>query len=281
MKREAWAKLVCLLVLMISVAGFAFNGDPYNTHSWIYAFVARVAPKDEVAQAKAYQDLIRRGDISGLRQATRPDVLNDAFYGAVAKVAALYPKAQPISIAPVQYSHTVATGGVNVSIVVLTSDYADGGVALSTIYIDHVGGKVQGFNVTVYSAADRRKLSFDPLNVSTTQAAFLVLATLVFLFTLVTAYKCLAAPKLKLKWLWFIFIMAGVVSLRLNWLTQTISIAPLDIRWGAAGYWQLLLEPVTIYINFPLGAVVYWITRRKPNALPASPALETPFVSGA
>ena len=263
MKREIWARLACALILMISVAAFAFNGDPYNTHSWIYSFVARIAPKDEVARAEAYNKLIREQDINGLRQATRPDVLNGAFWGAVAKISTLYPRTQPVSVAPALYSRTVASGGVDVSTIVLTSDYAGGEVALSTIYIDNLSGKVQGFNVTVYSASDRRALGFDPLHASMTQAAFLIMAVLVFLFTLATAYKCLATPKVKWKWLWFIFIMAGVVSIRLNWLTQAVSVAPIDIRWGAAGYWQALFGTVTIYVNFPLGAVMYWMMRRR------------------
>jgi hypothetical protein len=59
--------------------------------------------------------------------------------------------------------------------------------------------------------------------------------------------------------------------LQFNWLTHAVAFVLVDIRWGAAGFFQYLFAPATIYINFPLGAVVYWIVRRR-RPLPRSAA---------
>jgi len=264
MTRKIWAAIVCLLVLALSIGGFAFNGgDVYDTHSPMAAFMKRVAPKADIDRAEAYGELMRHQDLNGLQKASRPDILTADFYKAVPEIAAYYPQSDMVSMAPNQYSRSVATGGVNTSTIVILHKYADGSVVLTTTTTDIATAKVQAFNIQKMTAAELKSTEFNPLQANVTQAVVLAIACAVFVFTLVTAYACLSTPGVKLKWLWFIFIMAGTGSLRFNWMTQVLNVVPVDIHWGAAGYWQVLLGPPILYINFPLGALIYWLIHRK------------------
>lgn len=264
MTRKIWAAIICLLVLALSVGGFAFNGgNIYDTHSTMAAFMGRIAPKADIDRAEAYGQLMRRQDLDGLRKVTHPDILNADFYKAVPEIAAYYPKEEPASVAISQYSRSMATGGVNTSTIVILHKYADGSVVLTTTITDVTTAKVKLFNLHALTVADLKSIEFNPLQANATQATMLAIACAVFIFTLAAAYVCLTTPGVKLKWLWFIFIMAGIGSLRFNWMTQVLSVVPVDIHWGAAGYWQILFGPAVLYINFPLGAVIYWLTRRK------------------
>lgn len=264
MKRKVWAAIICLLVLVVSVGGLAFNGgNVYDTHTPMAALMERIAPKADIDRAEIYGQLMRRQDIDGLRKVTRPDILNADFYKAVPEIAAYYPQSDMVSVAVNQYSRSVATGGVNTSTIVILHKYADGSVVLTTTVTDITAAKVQAFNIQKMTAADLKSIEFNPLRANLTQATMLAIACAIFSFTLVTAYACLSAPGVKLKWLWFIFIMAGVGSLRFNWMNQVLNVVPVDIHWGAAGYWQVLLGPAILYINFPLGAVIYWLVHRK------------------
>lgn len=266
MTRQAWAAIVCLFVLLLSVGGVLFTGDMYGTRSPIYGFVAHVAPKADVDRAEAYSRMMRRQDLAGLRQASRPDVVNDDFDRAVPLAASYYPKSEPVAVAPISYTRKVVSDGTNLSIIVINHRYADGSVILTTTTTDLNTGKVVAFNLHKMTAADLHEIRFDPIAANGTQGLFLLVAAGVFLFTLATAYACLATPGVTWKWLWFIFIMAGIGSLRFDWLSQVVRFAPIDIRWGAAGYFQQLFAPAIVYINFPLGAVIYWLNRRGKTA---------------
>ncbi len=264
MTRKIWAAIICLLVLAISVGGIAFNGgNVYDTRSPMATVMKHIAPKADIDRAETYGQLMRHQDIDGLRKVTRPDILNADFYKAVPQIAAYYPKEEPISTAPNQYSRSIATGGINTSTIVIAHKYADGSVIVTTTITDVNQGKVQLFNLHKMTVADLNSIEFNAWQANITQATMLIIACAVFIFTLATAYVCLATPGIKLKWLWFIVIMAGIGSLRFNWMTQVLNVVPVDIHWGAAGYWQMLFEPAVLYVNFPLGAVIYWLTRRK------------------
>ena len=58
-------------------------------------------------------------------------------------------------------------------------------------------------------------------------------------------------------------------GVQFNWATQAVNFVLLDIRWGAAGYFQNLYQAATIYINVPLAALVYWLTRRRKRSAKA------------
>lgn len=270
MKIRFWPAFVCLLVVALGAGGIWLNGDPYDTRSPIYGFIGRVTPPADLALVEAYGDLMRTQDYEGLKRASAPGMLSDEVFKAVPRIAGYYPAETPKAVAPIQYALTASSDGNNTAMVTVNHVYSDG-VVLTVTKFDQKSRKVTSFTLRRLTAENMAALRFDPLSANSTQLAILGLACAVFAFTLITLYSCLAAAGVKWKWLWFLFITAGVCSLRFNWMTSVMSFAAIDIRWGAAGYWQNLLEPAMVYINFPLGAVVYWLFgRRKAVTKPVS-----------
>ncbi len=264
MSRQVWAAIACLVVIALGVGGIAFNGDIYDTRSPIYGLVKRITPQDDYQRAEDYARMMRAQDLDGLkRESVLPLAPN--FSSLVTQVADTYPPTEPIASAPIRYSLAASSDGRRSATVVINHRYADGSAIFTTTVLDKTTNKVQMFTLSKYSAANIAALRLDPLNANGTQDFTLFAASIVFMFTLVTLYACLAAKGVKWKWLWFFFITAGVTGLRFNWMTQALSFALIDIRWGAAGYFQNLFEPAYIYINFPVGALLFWLTRGKPK----------------
>jgi hypothetical protein len=199
-------------------------------------------------------------DLPTLKAMSDPALLNDNFYQAVPKLGVYFPAGQPTATGALQYSLTAYSDGRRISVLVINHTYANGSVTLTTTTFNEVNGKVQGFYVRLLTAADLKALRFDPFTANGTQAIMLILALAIIGFTIFTLYRCLSTPGIRWKWLWFIFITAGVCSLRFNWTTQMVQFVPFDIHWGAAGLFQLLLQPATIYLNAPVGALVFWLS---------------------
>jgi len=271
MTRKTWAGIAVLIVAILQLAGFFGTSDYYDTRHPIYAFVGQFVPKDRRDRAEAYTTAMQRQDVATLNAMTDPSVLNADFYASVPKIAQYFPAAKPVSEGALQYSVTSSTDGRSTATLVTNHVYPNGGVVFTTVYFNQVNGKIQGFQLRSLAPADLKALRFRPLEANGTQAAFLGAVLAVIAFGLITLYRCLATPGVRLKWLWFIFITAGICSLRFNWLTQLIGFAPIQVQWGPAGIYQGLLEPATLYINAPVGAIAWWLARAR-KAAPVGPA---------
>jgi hypothetical protein len=259
MTRKTWAGIAVLIVAVLQLAGFFGGGDYYDTRHPMYAFVAQFVPKDQQARAEAYTAAMQRQDVATLNAMTDPSVLNADFYASVPKIAQYFPAGNPVSEGALQYSVTSSSDGRSAATLVTNHVYANGGVVFTTVYFNKVNGKIQGFQLRSLAPADLKALRFRPLEANITQGAVLGVVLAVIAFGLITLYRCLATPGVRFKWLWFIFITAGIFSLRFNWLTQLVGFAPIQIQWGPAGIYQGLFEPATLYINAPVGAMAWWL----------------------
>lgn len=262
MTRRIWAGITCFIVLGLALAGFTGVTDYYDPHDAMYALVGHFVPKARYDAAEAYTHAIQRQDLPTINAMSDPSILDANFYKVNETLRVYIPAASPVSTGAIQYNVTAYSDGRRVSTLVINHIYPNGGAMLTTTRFNEVNGKVEGIIVQTITAADLQKVRFDPLAANSTQMGLLVLALVMIGFTTFTLYHCLSAPKLRFKWLWFIFITAGIGSLRVNWLTLATQVAPIDIHWGAAGIYQLLFNPATIYFNVPLGAIVFWLIGR-------------------
>ncbi len=91
---------------------------------------------------------------------------------------------------------------------------------------------------------------------------FIPLLIAVPLFSIYALVLCIRTP-LKRKWLWILFILMGVTTLRLNWSTggmgfQLVSVQLLGASFSRSG----LVGPWIFGLSFPLGAVLFLRRRR-------------------
>ena len=272
MKKPVMPAIISLVALVLILSGFIWSGDMYSVDAPIYAFVGHFTSKAEYDRAEAYSAAVQKQDMSTLTKLSDPALMTDDFKAIVPQIAGYYPQQSPKSAGVLQYTVAVATGMPRTATLVINHEYNDG-VLLTTTSIDQTTGKVRGFYIHRLTNKDLEKIRFNPLQANSTQLLVLTIALANILFTVFTLYRCLSTKGVKLKWLWFVFITAGIAGIQFNWLTHAFGFALIDIRWGAAGITQGLFEPAVIYINLPIGAVVYWLRDRKTKAVSA-PAAE-------
>jgi hypothetical protein len=92
--------------------------------------------------------------------------------------------------------------------------------------------------------------------------AFLALAIAIPIFILVTAVKCWRTNIPRRKWLWRIFVLFGILGIKLNWTTGEMFLQLVQFDLLGAGFKQDLGGPVLIQFSMPIGALLFWLRRR-------------------
>jgi hypothetical protein len=92
---------------------------------------------------------------------------------------------------------------------------------------------------------------------------FLGITILVPIFVLGTAIACWRTPIPRHKWWWRIFVLWGITIFTLNWTTGALGFQPLAFNIFGAGFNQQLYGPVILQVGLPIGAVLFWVWRRK------------------
>ncbi len=82
---------------------------------------------------------------------------------------------------------------------------------------------------------------------------------------------CIRTPVAKRKWLWILFVLVGIGAIGVNWTTGQFSfrVATLNLL-GAAAVSAGPHAPWFISVGFPLGAIMFWVKRRKFLSLAAA-----------
>lgn len=83
------------------------------------------------------------------------------------------------------------------------------------------------------------------------------------LFCFASFIICLRTPIRRRKWLWAVATLLGVVTLSLNWSTGEFSFQLISIQLLSASAVARLYSPWILSISFPLGAVMFWIKRKR------------------
>lgn len=91
----------------------------------------------------------------------------------------------------------------------------------------------------------------------------LFLAILVPLFTLYALILCIRTKIEKKKWLWVIFVLAGIASFSVDWTTGQWRIVPLSFQLLGAGASAPPYGPWVISVSLPLGAIIFLLKRKR------------------
>ena len=91
----------------------------------------------------------------------------------------------------------------------------------------------------------------------------LIFAVVVPVFVIWTVVLC-ARAKIRKKWLWIAFILAGITKLNLTWTTGQMDFHPIAFQIPGAGVMKMgLYAPWILTVSFPLGAILFMVKRRK------------------
>jgi hypothetical protein len=122
---------------------------------------------------------------------------------------------------------------------------------------------IVGFHVQMIPKSIKELNDFSLVNIDLSRQAFLILWILVPLFSIYVAVLCLRT-KVRLKFLWFLFIIIGVGKLTLNWSTGNLTTYPLAVQLLGASYFRPgLYGPWLFSVSWPLGAMIFYFRRKK------------------
>ena len=154
----------------------------------------------------------------------------------------------------------------------------EGGWAVANVVLKRTGEQlsVLGFNVYRTDASQREINKFVLQGKSAWHYTILAQAVTVPVFIIATLIVCLRTPIPRRKWLWVLFILGGIGSISINWTTGAWEFQLLHyLLFGGAALAASEHAPWVITAGFPLGAIVFWLKRRKFIALsivqPAAP----------
>lgn len=103
---------------------------------------------------------------------------------------------------------------------------------------------------------------------------FIPLLIVLPLFSIYALVLCIRTP-LKRKWLWVLFILFGVMTLRLNWSTGGLEFQPLTVQLLSASFFRSgFAGPWIFGLSFPLGALLFLRKRRRLMAEASVPVVE-------
>lgn len=83
-------------------------------------------------------------------------------------------------------------------------------------------------------------------------------------FMLATFVRVIRAPLPRRKWLWALFVLLGVGQIALDWNVGTLSFSLLQLRPLGSGWLKAgEFAPTVLFTSFPLGAILFFVRRRK------------------
>lgn len=106
--------------------------------------------------------------------------------------------------------------------------------------------------------------------------AIFAAAIAVVVFIIWTLVVC-ARSTIRRKWLWVIFILLGIGTVKLNWSTGETRVQPISVQLlGASGSAAGPYAPWTIGVSLPLGAIVFLLRRKRLVESAANPLPQPP-----
>jgi hypothetical protein len=155
-------------------------------------------------------------------------------------------------------------------------------LALANVVLVRSGDKLEiaGMHVQreTQSLAQRNTFTLSGKPVSYWLIAALVAALPLFCFA--SFIVCLRTPIRRRKWLWAVATLLGVVTFSFNWSTGEFGIQLISIQLLSASAVARLYSPWILSISFPLGAVMFWINRKRLRQEALAANTEPPPLSG-
>jgi hypothetical protein len=220
-------------------------------------------PPGDEAIARSYFDQLRQGEFDQIASHLDPSVAESDARDKLAEMASLIPGEMPLSAKVVgarvfrnrQYSTTS-----------ITLEYQ---FPTKWLLVDVTTRKkgdtstVLGFHLTPQSDSLENLNRFTLVGKSRVQYSILVLAVCSLAFSFYALILCIRTKDLHKKWLWLLFILAGVEKVAVNWKTGELTFGILTINIPSATATRALYGPWIIAVFLPLGAILFLNRQRK------------------
>ena len=223
-----------------------------------------VVPEAESEFAEDFLDRLRQGDMDYVKTKLDPDVTEEASDELINRVIDFFPEGEPISTkiigSQVRAFNSEWEGN-------FTFEYEfPSGWALANTVVRRAGEDflVGGFHVYRTEASQAEINRFTLSGKSVLHYGVLGGATIAPIFILFTLVSCIRTPIHKRKWLWVLFVIVGIGTIRLNWTTGAYSIQMFSINLlGSGAVADGPFAPWVVSTGIPLGAILFWFRRKR------------------
>jgi hypothetical protein len=233
------------------------------SHNMLVKLLDAVVPKAEDTQARAFIEEIRTGDYSSAGKQLDPSLQGEGAQKAFQQVHDLFNHGAPLAIEVIGCNITSSSSKRRVDLsyqLHFPDSWVAGDVVLDT---KNNSTLVTGFHFNQITD------SFEVLNRfalgGKSAVHYLVLAgciasPCIILYALIAC----ARAKVRRKWLWIIFILLGLMQIRLNWTTGAWNFNPFSVVLFGAGYSALgPYAPWILEFGFPIGAIIFLLRREE------------------
>ncbi|MDM8559793.1 hypothetical protein [Candidatus Parabeggiatoa sp. HSG14] len=232
-------------------------------------FFEKLIPNEEIAFSKQYFALFQSRNFDAIEKKINPTSKNDLLRYKLEQMAAFFPEEEPKAINTVD-SHIFKTTKLWQGTFTFQYEFQNKWL-LAHIVLEKKEDifLVNAVNVKPLSDSLENINQFTFQEKSAMSYLIFALAIILPLFTVFTLAFCLKTPIPKGKWFWMIFILFGFTQVVVNWTTGGIIIKPISFQLFSSSFIKAsFYAPVFVSISFPLGAIIFWIKRKKWLTLP-------------
>lgn len=248
------------VVLILSVLLIVLSGC--NSNDFLRNAMNRMAPDDDEALAKECLAELLAGDFQAVVNQLDPQLVKPGIASELSKVASMLAPGDPLSRELVGCNVFSSSEKRRTN---LTYQYRfTNAWVLAAVTIETMGEQkhVLGINVNPIPKSLGELNAFTLSGKGIQHYVLLVIAVIVPIFIGWALILC-ARITIRRKWLWILFILVGVVRLKLNWTTGQMGFQPIAIQLFGSGVAKMgLYAPWILTVTFPLGAILFLIKRR-------------------
>lgn len=241
------------------------------------SLIDKFEPKAASATAKSVIDQLRQGNVEAIEAQLDPRYRTPYIAAKLHEIAAGFPAGPPVSIKTVGfYEKTRVVQGESSSVVSLTYEYQyrDAWIVANVLLEKKNGAfTVEGIHAERLTESLETRNAF---NLKGKDAAH----WLMLLWVIANAVLCLCAFVLCLrtriarhKWLWALFTLIGVTTLRFDWSSGHFAFQPFSVLLFSASVTTQSYGPWVLGASIPLGAIWFLAVRRRLAAASRPPPL--------
>lgn len=238
--------------------------------------IRMVASDSEIEFAKSFIEQLRNREYDSAIASIDSSILDQVTVTRWNEIASYFPEGdvETVEVAGANALFDTSTKRLDLC---LEYKFADSW-AVATIVLRRTDSVPRVLGFQVYRTTQSLRSTHEFNLTGKTWPHYLILASAVLfpLFIILTLIVCIRTPIRKRKWLWILFIIPGLVSIWINWHTGEMSWQLISFQLcGASVASPGPFAPWTLGVALPLGAVLFWIRRRRliaePTDQPASP----------
>ncbi len=224
--------------------------------------IDRLSPTRETTLARNALSDLRHGRLDALKAQLDPRLLSSGIDEKLKQLQGYFPAGEPRSVKTVGAYTQYMNGTRRVS---MTFEYQfDSAWAVGNVVLQQRGEHetIEGIHVERLAQSLEQTNAFSLKDKGPGQWLIVGLACLIPLFCLFAFVLCLRTPIMRRKWLWAIFTLLGVATVRVNWTTGHYAVQLLSVQLFGASVMRPFYGAWTVAISFPLGAIIFLLRRR-------------------